>query len=301
MPADIPAPARRLSGGRPSDGRLSDGRLSGRRFGGGRWERRYRRVVDEAFRRVPFYRDQWVAAGRALDRPEPTASADLAGQLHRLCPFARPFDPSEEPSPWIGDARLLRDALALAGAPRRVPVLEVRAAVLDRRTLGRFPWSLPRYGVLLAPDAKVVDAGRRRSLNAEALRLAARAGRAVLVGDRAAVEAVLPDLDGVEVVTVPRVTAGEAAGAAEAVLAHDPHLGYFAANDPGCGGLHLLWRHFHARAAGRGPALTALRGTRPALVDVVPHGAEGLAPDLCPRHGTPVLVPGHTLIVDTTH
>ncbi|NRQ38324.1 hypothetical protein HII36_41830, partial [Nonomuraea sp. NN258] len=84
-------------------------------FSAGRWERAYRRVAALAFARVPFYRDQWVAAGRSLDVPLPTPSAALAGELHRLCPFARPFDAAAEPSPWIGAPRVLRDALVLAG------------------------------------------------------------------------------------------------------------------------------------------------------------------------------------------
>ncbi|GAA2281625.1 hypothetical protein GCM10010149_27590 [Nonomuraea roseoviolacea subsp. roseoviolacea] len=300
-------------------------------FSARRWERARRRVVASAFLRVPFYRDQWAAAGRALDEPEPTPSAALPGQLHRLCPFARPFDPSREPSPWIGDGRDLRDALAVAGAPRRAPVLEVRPAILDRRTLagGALPWGdvLPwgdalswgggrPYGVLLAPEARVVDEARRRALDAAALGLAAEAGRAIVVGERAALDAVLPRLEGVRVHAVQRVSLGQAVRTAQgaaavgiaggvagapvgdpagvgAVVAHDPHLGYLAAVAPGCGRVHLLWRHLHARpfAGPGGPAVafTALRRRRPVLVDVVPDDAGTLTTALCPEHGTPVV------------
>lgn len=254
-------------------------------FSPARWDRAYRAVAGRAFLKVPFYRDQWVAAGRALDEPAPTPSAALAGQLHRLCPFARPFDASREPSAWIGDGRDLREALALAGAPRRAPVLEVRPAVLDRRTLGL---GGPRYGVLLPPGANVMDEPRRRALNAPALRLARKAGQAVLVGERAALDAFLPELDGVRVTAVERMPAGRAVR--EKGLAHDPHLGYFAAARPGCGATHLLWRRFHAGLRDGAPAVTALRRSRPVLVAVVPAGADGLAPALCPDHGTPILV-----------
>ncbi|MEU0568046.1 hypothetical protein ABZ297_22045 [Nonomuraea sp. NPDC005983] len=248
-----------------------------------RWERAYRRVVATAFLRVPFYRDQWVAAGRALDEPEPTPSAALAGQLHRLCPFARPFDASQEPSLWIGDGRDLLDALTLVGAPRRTPVLEVRRAVLDRRALGT-PWAGPRYGVLLAPDAKVVDERCRRALNAVALGLATDAGRAIVVGERPALDAILPELDGVRVSAVERVTAAQAGD-----VAYDPHLGYLGGRVPACGRTHLLWRRFHARPAGRALAVTALRRARPVLVDVVPDGSGTLTTALCPEHGTPTV------------
>ncbi|MEV0147996.1 MULTISPECIES: hypothetical protein [unclassified Nonomuraea] len=253
-------------------------------FSAARWERAYRRVVETAFLRVPFYRDQWVAAGRALDEPEPTPSAALTGRLHRLCPFARPYDPSREPPPWIGDGRDLREALALVAVPRRAPVLEVRAAVLDRRALG---WTGPRYGVVLGPDAKVVDDRRRRELNQAALALATDAGQAVLVGERAAFEAILPELDGVRVVTVERMTAARAVR--ERGIAYDPYLGYFAATVPGCGRTHLLWRRFHARPAGGTVAVTALRRARPVLLDVIPAGAGALTVASCPRHGVPIV------------
>jgi hypothetical protein len=274
-------------------------------FSAVRWERAYRRVVRTAFGRVPFYRDQWAAAGRALDEPEPTPSAALAGQLYRLCPFALPFDASREPSLWIGDGRELRDALALTGAPRRTPVLEVRDAVLDRRALTP---AGPRYGVLLAPDARVVDEARRRALNAAAHELASRAGRAIVVGERSALDAILPELDGVRVHAVERMTVALAVrdarsggvrdarpGAVRDALTgvvHDPHLGYFAGIHPGCGRIHLLWRRFHARPAGRMTAVTALRRRRPVLVGVVPDGAEALDTLImagCPEHGTPIL------------
>lgn len=228
-------------------------------------DRAYRRVVRHAFARVPFYRDQWVAAGRALDEPAPVPSAALAGQEHRLCPFARPFDPSREPSLWIEGS--LREALSVVGAPRRVPVLEVRQAVLDRR----------RYGVLLSEDALVVDETRRRELNAEAL---GRASRVVVVGESA------PPLPGVEVTLLRRVTLGHAE---DGDLVHDPHLGYFAAR-ASCGRIHLLGRRFHAQ--GHPPALTALRSRRPTLVAVIPDDPGQTRLASCAEHGTPIFEQG---------
>ncbi|MFE0073928.1 hypothetical protein ACFWYW_34240 [Nonomuraea sp. NPDC059023] len=254
------------------------------RFSATAWERSYRRTVRLAFSRVPFYRDQWVRAGRALDEPLPTPTGELAGQLHRLCPFAEPYDPGAEPSLWIGPAGGLRAALAVAlgaaGVRGRVPVLEVRRAVLDRRRLGL---GGPPYGVLLEPDATVVHERRRRELNAPALKLAADAGRAVVVGERAAVASFLPELAGVEVNVLERVTL---AGAAEGALVHDPHLGYYAARAR-CGRVHLLWRRFHARPEGGGLAVSALGRRRPVLVAVVPDGGGELG--RCPGHGTPIL------------
>ncbi|MFI6453011.1 hypothetical protein ACIBF6_15790 [Streptosporangium amethystogenes] len=261
-------------------------------FSAARWERAYRRIVKTAFLRVPFYRDQWVSAGRALDEPEPTPSAALTGQLHRLCPFAQPFDASREPSLWIDEGRELRDALSLVGAPSRTPVLEVRAATLDRRALPRgvlSAWIGPRYGVLLPPGAKVLDEGRRRALNTDALHIAAEAGRATLIGERAALDALLPELDGIEVNIVERMTAAHAVRSKRAGVVHDPHLGYFAASATTCGRIHLLWRHFHAHPAGRALTVTALRRTRPTLVNVIPDDSGSLITAVCPEHGAPIV------------
>ncbi|NRQ38766.1 hypothetical protein HII36_44130 [Nonomuraea sp. NN258] len=211
-----------------------------------------------------------------------------------------------------------------------MPVLEVRPAVLDRRALGPWwsgpwwggPWwGGPRYGVLLAPGAKVVDERRRRALNAPALALATAAGRAIVVGERAALDALLPDLDGVQVTPVIRtapdgrprrdgmgahesvatgtvvahkpVTGGAVVAnepvAGDAVVAYDPYVGYYAAVVPACGRSHVLWRHFHARPAGETIAVTALRVRRPVLLDVVPDGAGPLTTEPCPSHGTPIV------------
>ncbi|MCF6473323.1 hypothetical protein FAF44_33805 [Nonomuraea sp. MG754425] len=244
------------------------------------WERSYRRAVRSAFARVPFYRDQWVRAGRALDTPVPTPCADLEGQAHRLCPFTEPYDAGAEPSLWIGAAAELRAALSTVGAARRAPVLEVRRAVLDRRALGPFR----DYGVLLAADAKVRHERRRQELNEPALRLATAAGRAIVVGERAAVAEFLPALSGVETRVLERAGLD---GAARSEVVHDRCLGYYAARAR-CGHLHLLWRRFHARPTDDGAlAVTALRRRRPVLVDVVPDGLATLG--RCPVHHTPVL------------
>ncbi|MEU6711319.1 hypothetical protein ABZ897_07525 [Nonomuraea sp. NPDC046802] len=260
--------------------RLPGIRFSRVRFSAARWERAYRRMVRSAFSQVPFYRDQWVRAGRALDEPLPTPCADLTGQLHRLCPFAEPYDPGAEPSPWIGSAGDLRAVLVTSGADGRAPVLEVRRAMLDRRRLGLSR----RYGVLLASGAKVMHERRRRELNEPALKLAATAGRAVVVGEREAVAEFLPALADIETRVVTRA---ELTGAGQNDLVHDPYLGYFAAR-AGCGHVHLLWRRFYARVVDGGSlAVTALLRRRPVLVDVMPDGVVTLS--RCPVHGTPIL------------
>ncbi|RFU37569.1 hypothetical protein DZF91_32165, partial [Actinomadura logoneensis] len=79
-----------------------------------RWEAARRRVVARAFSEVPYYREQWAAAGRPLAEPARAASADLTGQLFRLCPLGGPFRPAREPSLWSAETGTLRAALAVA-------------------------------------------------------------------------------------------------------------------------------------------------------------------------------------------
>lgn len=262
------------------------------RFSADRWEAARRRVVDRAFREVPFYREQWAAAGRVLAEPVPVASADLAAQQFRLCPLTRPWLPARMPSLWTGDPAALLAALRLAGvAARRLPVIEIRSAMVDWRSLGRLG---PPYAAMLPPGADVVDEERRRLLNAPAATLAARAGRVLVVGTDVELAAAARELDGAEVVPVRRGTVAEVldatreATASDPCLAHDPCLGPLGATAPGCGRLHLLWRRFHAREEDGALLVTALR-RRPALCSVVPAGSAGVTVGRCPEHGTATL------------
>ncbi|MFN2468232.1 MAG: hypothetical protein ABR521_08925 [Gaiellaceae bacterium] len=276
-------------------------------FGERRWDRRRQAAVERAFAEVPYYREQWASAGRALSEPVPVRAADLSEELFRLCPLRSPWDPRREPTLWIGDLTALADALTLAGArPRRLPVLEVRLAVVDSTRLGRV--GAP-YGVLLAPDADVAGDARRLALQLGSLKLALDHGRAVVVGAPTELPAVMRSaeaaLGGVDVrwSLVPRLTLAEAAGAdggceqrsgadggrEERFVVHDPYLGYVAARSPDCGEVHLLWNRIHARPSQDGLLFTRIRDRRPTLVNVIPvHGGFSTV-SRCRAHGTPVL------------
>ncbi|WP_026414415.1 hypothetical protein [Actinomadura oligospora] len=248
-----------------------------------RWEAARRRAVARAFSEVPYYREQWAAAGRRLDEPAPAASAGLADQLFRLCPLGSPFRPTREPSLWLAETATLRAALAVA-APSRLPVIEAGPSMLDRRTLDR---GRP-YAVILPPGADVVDESRRRALNERAVGLAAGSG-AVVVGARDELDAVLPEIIAPSLITVVRASAAEAITTSGPVVAHDPALGYLAARHPACGALHLLWRHHHARVVDGVLQVTSLRRRRPTLCSVVPHDSGGVTVDRCHAHDTPTL------------
>ncbi|WP_067476140.1 hypothetical protein [Actinomadura hibisca] len=264
-------------------------------FSATRWDAARRKVVRRAFREVPFYREQWAAAGRELPDVVPTPAERLADQAFRLCPLGRPYRPAHEPSLWTGDAAALRAAVRTAGVPARgVPVLEVRDAMLDRLSLG--PGG-PAYGVLLSAEADVLDEERRAALNARAVGLAVRAGRAVVVGPPDALDHAVAGLRSAAAATLrigvlARTTPAEAFSAGGPVLLHDPVLGYYGARAGTCGVVHLLWRHHHARVVDGALQITDLRRRRPTLCGVVPAGSAGSAVAPCPEHGVPALVSG---------
>jgi hypothetical protein len=253
--------------------------------------------VDRAFREVPYYRDMWGEAGRALPEPRVSPAAELADQLFRLCPLARPWRAREEPSLWIGSPADLAAALSLATEERvHGPVLEVRPALVDWTALP--PRRGPRYGVLLAPDATVGAVTTRLSLHVPALALAAAAGGAVVVGSPAQLAQVVPEvtqalagrdlrLDG-----LPRLSLAAAAADPDVApaLLHDPYLGHVGARPRSCRRAHVDWRRYHCRRREPGVVVTRLRDRRPTLVDVLPvePGFGGVG--RCPEHGTPVLV-----------
>src|ERR671937_3114953 len=141
-----------------------------RRFSFAAWDAARCAVVRRAFDEVPFYREQWAEARRALKDPVPTPARDLHDQLFRSAPLAAPFDVSREPSPWSGDPQTLRDVLRLAGVLHGVAVIEVRHAIAAWTKLGRLA-----YAPLLTADAPVADDAARAAANERAVALAARA------------------------------------------------------------------------------------------------------------------------------
>jgi hypothetical protein len=266
------------------------------RFSAQRWEAAYRRRVARAFAEVPYYREQWAAAGRVLAEPVPTDAGDLETELYRLCALRRPWQPAGEPSLWIGRPGALREALLLAGvADVRLPVLEVRRELVDWSRLGSGPWA-PPYAALLEPQADTGAPARRPALLLPAAALAAGAGEALVVGSPAEVTALAAELDrllaGLQVLLRPvtRVAPADAGRAvAGPLVVHDRYLGYLGARVPGCGAVHLAWWRYHVRGAGPGLTVTALRQSRPTLAGVRPERAGRARVGRCPVHGTPTL------------
>lgn len=261
----------------------------------GRDQRRYRRAVRRAFTTVTFYREQCAAAGRMLAEPEPTRAETLPQPPHTLCPFARPWLPEREPSLWTPTLRPLARALRMAGCRERLPVLEVRDALLDHTRLPglRRPRSGLAYRVLLSPAAIVASPARRDELNREAVAAIETAGDRWVVGS--------PD----ELATVPEV-AGEPfrpvhrwpvsaiatgpTGDAPTLL-YEPTLGYLGALVPGCRQFHVDSPRVYPRERDGAVAFSLPRSRRPTLLDIVPAGADRVAVGRCEHHGTAILTP----------
>jgi hypothetical protein len=263
------------------------------------WDRQHRLTVERAFRQVPYYREQWAKAGRASTEPIPVAAADLHQELFRLCPLPRPWEPSREASLWLGDPRVLAEALRVTKAlPAAGPVLEVRRAMVDWTRLGPFD---NNYAPLLAPNADVSTASTRTDLQRRGLGLARAYGQAIVVASPTELSPVLREARAlvgdvrVDWSVVQRLTAREAAvasgltGHSTSFVVHDPYLGYFAARDPECAEVHVLWRRVHCHGTSQGLVFTRLREYRPTLVDIIPVEPGFVSVRTCVWHGTPVL------------
>jgi hypothetical protein len=268
-------------------------------FQPGGWAALAGRVERRAVAEVPYYRERWAAAGGGAPALAAVSIVDLAGQVERLCPLARPWRPDREPALWGGGLGALRTALALTGGlDTGVPVLEVRRSLVEARRLG--PGGGPPYAVLLADDADVASPARRAALEIPAAALAAQAGAALVVGPPGQLPAAMARLrqavddPHLPILEVHRLTAQAAASTPaeldRLVVLHDPYLGYFGAAVPSCGAYHLDWTRYHARPAAGGLALTALWQRRPTLVAVTPVEPGFTAVARCPRHRSPILV-----------
>lgn len=253
--------------------------------------RSYRRAVRRAFATVTFYREQCAAAGRLLDRPDPTPIGALPEPPHTLCPFAHPWWPDREPSLWTSELRPLARVLRLAGCRRRLSVLEVRDSLLDHARLPRrYPWRRGSpYRVLLAPSAIVASSQQRNELNQAAL---ADTGGGWVVGEPDQL-ADLPVAAGTGLHPVHRLPVAAVATvppASHPTVLYEPALGYLGALVPECRQFHLDNPRVYAHQRD-GVITFSLPGfRRPTLLDILPSGTERLAVRRCGRHGTPVLV-----------
>jgi hypothetical protein len=259
-------------------------------------ERAYRTAVARAFATVPHYREMWAGARATSDEPAPLPASDLDDLLPRLYPFAAPHLSSRDVVPWLGEPGELYDALRLTGVHRSDrPLFEVRPALLDWHRLGP---RRGRYSVVLCANAEMADP-RLRSVGVRAFRDAREPG---LLGDPEQVEEVRQGHTGAVRVFLRR-TLGDLRERTEP-FAREPHdrapdspaevlwdarLGYLGARHRKCGRVHVNWRRIHVRPHATGLLFTALRRTRPTLVNVALRDTAGLMPELCPRHGTPVL------------
>lgn len=252
-----------------------------------RARRQYQRAVRRAFAQVTFYREQCAAAGRLLTEPVPTPADALPQPPHTLCPFAQPWSPEREPSLWTPTLRPLARALWLAGCRERLPVLEVRQALLDRDRLPRRHRLRPTaYRVLLSPTAVVSADAHRAALNQHALAV----GAAWVVGSPDELAAAVPAGDRFRPVHRLPVAAVTGTAATDVpVVLYEPMLGYLGARVPQCRQFHLDAPRVYARERDGTVSFSLPRSRRPTMLDIVPAGADRVTVQPCPRHGTPTL------------
>lgn len=261
-----------------------------------RGQRRYRRSVRRAFATVTYYREQCAAAGQLLAEPVPTPGDALPQPPHTLCPFARPWSAEAEPSLWTPAPQPLARSLWLAGCRDRLPVLEVREALLDRTRLPR-RFALRRsvaYRVLLSPTAVVISESHRIGLNRAAYAVAEAAGGGWLVGGPAELSVGITAAESAPLLPVQRLPVAAAAGTEPVevpTLLFEPALGYLGAVRPECGRFHLDPARVFARDRDGRVTLSLLQSRRPTLLDIVPPGADRVALGRCDRHGTATLQP----------
>lgn len=264
------------------------------RFSWDTWRRRHDKAARRAFADVPHYRERWERDGVGLRAATPAPTAVLAADLPRLVPFSRPWSPADEPALTTGNAAALAGALRIAGLLTfRRPVIEARAALVDWSFVGH-----ARHGAIhvtmLRPDADVVSPERRHALNEQARRVAATPGGCLLVCEPDAMAQLAAELtaDGAaaDVLRVERLTpaAAVAAAGADAVLVHDPVLGYLGGR-ASCGLVHLDHERVFAEVVDGALVVSVDASRRPALLAAVPDDADGLAVGACSTHGTPVL------------
>lgn len=252
-------------------------------FARGRWDSSYRRRSRLAMSTVPFYRERW-RPGAGQDQTTPVE--ELNGAEFWLCPFVRPWLASREPSLWSGNPAATRDAVQIAcDFPSNCTVVEFRRALID------WPWlgvTGPRFAVLLSADAPAAVESRRDAHNLLTLERAAARGPVVLIGTPPEIDAAKSWVD-FALLSLARQSVSAHADAS-CQLIHDEHLGYVAARDRRCGELHVNTRHFYVRAGVGGLAWTAVRQSRPTLVDIRLGGSWTLSS--CASHDVPALVAG---------
>jgi len=247
-------------------------------WSGGR-DRRYERLSRLAYQRVPYYREEWAAAGTAKPVATPVPVAALAAD-HRFVPIGAD---SSSPVPSLDD---LFETLSLSERHTADDTLfDVQSGLRDVEFIA--PKRTGRYQVLLAADADVdptavVDpreatatrysASTRPLLLADPAQTTALRERGVPIGDRVLRRGGFDDL-------------------AELDVLWETNLGYLGARRPSCGLVHVR-PGIDVRLLGSTPVFTRLDRENPTLLHVAAADLDSQSPVAlisCPSHPEPAL------------
>ncbi|MFD0556015.1 hypothetical protein FB566_1236 [Stackebrandtia endophytica] len=237
-------------------------------------DRRYERLSRLAYQRVPYYREEWAAAGTVAPEAAPVPMAALASG-HRFVPIGADTT-AVLPSPVD-----LFETLSLSERYTPDDVLfDVQPGLRDVEFIG--PKRTGRYRVLLAADADVdptasVDPreataaeytrSARPVLLADPDQLAALRERGVPIGDRVLRRGDFDDL-------------------AELDVLWTVELGYLGARRISCGRVHIR-PGVDVRLLGSTTVFTRLDRQNPTLLHIAPAVPVALSP--CSHHAEPAL------------
>lgn len=266
------------------------------RFSERGWQAACRRVRQDTFRTVPFYRERWALVGTG-----PVAAAVLQERRRDLVPLGGGALGVDGWAGFASTARMIgrrRLGMLLAVVTDLPPTLAGTAPPRGVRLrclppAARVPNPFDTRFTTVDELGALVARGRRCAVLGPPAELVALAARTGLFG-RSDVEGVGPgrsaQADSQRRITplpVHSPREGLPAAAGPGAVLHDGLLGYLAVVGE-CGRWHLDWRRVYAADTEDGVAFTVLRQRSPRLVDVL--AGPGLQLGRCPRHRTPVLV-----------
>lgn len=253
-----------------------------RRSTGARRGRTYTRIVCRAYRRVPFYREQWAEAGTPSPVSAPVPASTVAAAGDRFMPLSAPDDPI----PQLHGGELF-DALMLT--ERYSPsdeLFDVREGLLDHTTIG--PRGSGRYRVVLSSDARVApyDGEKLRDTTLSAYRSAANA---VLLADddQLAGLGIDPTASGSPDRRVLR--RGDLTQLPSIDILMDTELGYLGARRQSCGRFHVDENRLDVRELNGVLVFTRLDRENPTLLHIAPTGGSAVGLDRCASHDGLVL------------
>ncbi|HIW62441.1 MAG TPA: hypothetical protein H9881_08295 [Candidatus Stackebrandtia excrementipullorum] len=241
----------------------------------------YRRTVDRAYRRVPFYREQWAETGDPTPIPVAVPAAELAAR-HRFTPVGE----AAGEHPVLRGRELYEALLFTERYSRDDTVFDVQPGLRDLTSIG--PDGSGRYRVVLTHDAEV-DPHAENDLRRTTFTAYTSTARRVLLGDARQLAGL-----GLEPQTVDGdqiLLRGGVTELARLDVLYDEDLGYLGARRS-CGSVHLNPRRVDVRMLDGLVVFSRTDRDNPTLLHIAPTGGAAARLGRCGVHDEPVLLAG---------